>query len=334
VVPTVAQVMAAYREGHVMLNELDNGSWRAATYNVEHADIGKLLATEVTPLAVTAYGKARAAGRIGYVDPDGKTRGYQKAGPAAFRNDMLCLNAAMRWCILNRLFSGYNMANLHLVKAPPAAKPKDHFLTIEEADTLQKAAKARDPNGFDPLYIFISVCLDTATRATALEELTWDRVTLKRGNDGLWSGSVDFRVPGRRETKKRRGVNQLSTETAALLADLRATVKPKPGDPVIGYGPTIQWRFRRLCKSVLGHEEGPHILRHSWATWAVSSGMSLAHVGGVLHDTPATVSKHYGHLTTETTRDAVAFVAELRRRATMVPVDLAAERSKRTDGGV
>ena len=63
-VPTLGEVMAAYREGHVRDNELDKGTLLRTTYFLEHSTLGALLATELTPLVVKAYGKDRAAGRI------------------------------------------------------------------------------------------------------------------------------------------------------------------------------------------------------------------------------------------------------------------------------
>lgn len=308
--PTLADVMLAYREGHVLLNPLEAGSWEASTYNIEHSDLGKLLVTELTDVARLAYGKARAAGRIGYLDAEGKKRGFRKSGPAGFRNDILCANAAMRWCVRNRSFGkAFTLAELEPLKVPPPPKHKTHWLTPEEANTLLEAAQALNkPNVFDPLYLFILIDLDTATRCTALEELTWDRVALTQ-KDGVWSGVVDFVVPGRPETKKQRGKNALTADVAAILAQARrCSNHPR----VLGVDTTIEFRFRRLCHKVLGREEGPHILRHSWATWALSAGVNIAHVAKVLHDTVATVTRVYQHALPDETAAAVEQVASLR----------------------
>jgi integrase len=314
VVPTVAQVMTSYRDHLPADAYVNRESWVASTHYVQHSDLGPTLVTELTPLAIAAYGKRRAAGLIGYVDADGERRGFQKGGKASFRNDMLCLNAAMRFCVKNRIFApAFTLQNLQPVDLPPAPKAREHYLTVEQAMTLLAAAKARSPNGFDPLYIFILICLDTATRCEALEELTWDRLKLWRNEDGTWGGKANFVVPGRPETRKRRGENDLSPKTALVLAELRAARKPFAKTLVVESETTINYRFRRLCKAVLGKEEGPHILRHSWATWAVSSGqVSIIEVAAVLHDTPQTVTHHYGHLLPEKRLKAVNLVASLR----------------------
>ena len=77
----------------------------------------------------------------------------------------------------------------------------------------------------------------------------------------------------------------------------------------------VGWRFRRLCLAVLGFETGPHILRHSWATWAISEGVPPVDVADVLHDTVATVMRVYRHAIPEKRVKAVNFVAGLRASA-------------------
>jgi integrase len=318
----LAQVMRAYREGHVLLNPLETGSWTASTLMVEHSALGKLLVTELTDLARKAYGKDRAAGKLGYIDDQGKTRGFRKSGPAAFRNDILCANSAMRWCVKNRVFGrAFTLQELQPLEVPPAPKHKTHWLTPEEANKLLDAAQALNkPNVFDPLYLFILIDLDTATRCTALEELTWDRLKLAQKPDGSWTGVADFVVPGRPETKKTRGKNSLTADVAAILAQAR---RCSNHDRVLGTDTTIEFRFRRFCNAVLGREEGPHILRHSWATWALSAGVNVAHVARVLHDTVATVTRVYQHALPDETAAAVEAVANLR----------AAKNGPRTVGG-
>jgi integrase len=314
IVPTVAEVLQAYRAGHVADNELDHPRevWLACARNVESSKLGARLATEVTPEDVKLYGRERAAGKIGYIDDAGKRRGYRQGGPAAFRNDMMCLNSALRWCVANRKFSGLTLATLHPVQIPSPPEPRTHYFTIAEADTLLQAAKAREPKGFDPLYLFILICLDTASRKEPVESLTWDRVTLRQGPDGQWQGEIDFQEPGRRKTKKRRGVNDLSPATAAVLADARKAAKTPY---VLGTPGTREFAFRRLAKRVTGKEVGPHILRHSWATWAISNAVPPVEVAAVLHDTVATVMRVYGHLLPEKRRSAVNLVAGLRAAA-------------------
>lgn len=315
VIPTVAEVCAAYLEGHVADNDLAK-TRKDQTEAMRHVIGSKLAdvpATEITPDDVKRYGKARTAGEIGYKDPvTGKTRGYRCGGPAAFRNEMLYLNAALRWCVENRKFGGLTLATLHPVKVPPAPPPRKHYFTVAQADALLAAAKARSPNGFDPLYLFILIALDTAARKESIETLTWDRVTLARNEDGTWRGEVDLALPGRRVTKKRRGVNDLSPSTAAILADAREQAR---SEHVLGSDGTVSFRFRRLAKQVCGYETGPHILRHSWATWAIAGGVPPVDVADVLHDTLSTVMRVYRHAMPENRRAAVNFVAGLRTAA-------------------
>lgn len=325
VTPTIADVMRSYREVHIAENPLDDAreNWSTCALMVQHsAALGPKLATELTKLDVKAYTDDRAAGRIGYTDEEGRKRGFRPGGAPSVRNEMLCLNAGLRWCVENRIFSGLTLATLFPVKPPKGGKPRQHHMSIEQAERLLELAKARDPNGFDRLYLFILIGFDTASRMDPIHKLTWDRVTLWRDDDGAWQGEIDLQEPGRPETKKRRGVNSLTTETATVLADARAA---RTNNLVLGTTTTCEFAFRALVKHVLGFEVGPHIMRHSWATWALNNGVTLADVANHLHDSIRTVERVYGHLLKANRQAAANAVGALRRAVTSPANDAGTE---------
>lgn len=327
VVPTVAQVMRAYRDGHLIENELPSGhQCRVNTLMIEHHKIGERPATEVTPEDVKLYGRDRAAGKVGYTDGEGVKRGYRKGGSACFKNEIAALNAALRWCVANRKFSGLTLASLHPAPVPAGPPPRSHYLTLEQAMAVLEYARRQAEEGnmrerYVPLYLFILIALDTASRKDVIEKLTWDRVELWQDEAGAWGGQINFQDPARRVTKKRRGVNDLSAETAEILARYRDKAKTRF---VLVTDGARKKAFRTATKTVLGKAHGPHILRHSWATWAVSNGVPLVEVAAVLHDTMETVSRVYGHLLPEKRRQAVNLVAQLRQGARPVANDDAA----------
>jgi integrase len=76
---------------------------------------------------------------------------------------------------------------------PPASKPRDRYLTKGEARALVDAIDT--PH----VKLFVQIALATGARMSAILDLTWDRVDLKRA-------TADFNPAGRHQTSKRRTV--------------------------------------------------------------------------------------------------------------------------------
>ena len=96
-----------------------------------------------------------------------------------------------------------------------------HFERTEAARLLRAARKF----GWKHLVMFIRIGMYTGARATAILQLTWDRVDLEKGR-------IDFRLPGEVETKKRRPNAPIND---ILLRALRALRKTTNKDHVILY---------------------------------------------------------------------------------------------------
>src|SRR6185312_11627871 len=65
---------------------------------------------------------------------------------------------------------------------PSAPPPRDRYLTREEVETLWNAAESAHAE------LFIKLAWATAGRASAILELTWDRVDFQRGQIRLSTG--------------------------------------------------------------------------------------------------------------------------------------------------
>lgn len=59
----------------------------------------------------------------------------------------------------------------------------------------------------------------------------------------------------------------------------------------------------------LGPDVTPHVLRHSFASWAVQAGHSFAKVAAALGTTEKVIEETYSHMAPDRLRDVVASVA-------------------------
>lgn len=344
-VPTVREVLEAYLRQHVGRMELER-SRLDAERSVRHVLSHKLAdkpADKVRRLDVDDYVDDRKAGRVGWVEPGGKRRGFRKGGPACQRNDVLYTNAALRWAVAECVFEDrFTLTHLRPLPVPEGPESRLHYLTHDQVEILLEAARSgcwrekdrgwkRGSNAFDPLFIYTAIAADTASREEAIRELAWDRVQLVKIADKgepegwRWGGSVDFRKPGRKQTRKRRGMVKLSRRLAVILAAHR---EQSGGEGLVlgqAYGQGMALQFRVMHERVLGWATGPHILRHTWATLALSRGARPTDIANVLCDTEATVRRVYAKFILDDQDNVVDMVWERPE-----PVaDLAAERSKR-----
>src|SRR5262249_29289875 len=126
-------------------------------------------------------------------------------------------------------------------------------------------------------------------RHEAILSLTWDRVDLEQGR-------IDFRLPGRAETKKRRPNRPIDDR---LLRLLRAAYKVREGDHVIMHrgGPVkaVKKAFAGACKRAKLKGVTPHTLKHTYITWALRSGVSIWDVAGLTSTSAKTIQEVYGH---------------------------------------
>ena len=100
------------------------------------------------------------------------------------------------------------------------AGKEERWLTTEEALRLYRAVRHWR---FRYLNLFVRIGLATGARHEAILSLTWDRVDLE-------TGYIDFRVPGRVITKKRRPHAPTDDRTLRLL---RAAARVSNGEHVI-----------------------------------------------------------------------------------------------------
>lgn len=166
------------------------------------------------------------------------------------------------------------------------AQLKERWLTREEALRLYRAVR---PKRFRYMNLFVRIALGTGARHRAILALSWDRVDLE-------TGRIDFREPGRAETKKRRPNAPVNDK---LLRLLRAARRASSGEYVVMHrgGPllSVKKAFAEACGRAKLVGVTPHTLKHTYITWLLRSGVSIWQVAGLTNTSAATITKVYGH---------------------------------------
>jgi integrase len=212
--------------------------------------------------------------------------------PASIRRELVILQAA-----LNHNFKEERFPAPFKIQMPAASAPLRRFLTKEEwARVMAQPMTYR-------LRMFFRLAIHTGARARAIEELTWSRVDFA-------NGLIDYNVPGRRVTKKRRAVVPMSDELRRLLE--AAYQRPDRDEFVIGRGPsgrtTSCYHLAKRAMRAAGIDErgvARHVCRKSFASWRLQAGQPIAKVAALIGDNATTCEKSYAFLLPEHLREAV-----------------------------
>jgi integrase len=171
----------------------------------------------------------------------------------------------------------YGKAN-HQVWVPPASRPRDDYLTQEQAQKL--LASVTTPH----VRLFIILALTTGARMSAVLELSWDRVDLAHR-------VIDFNVPEQEQSNKRRAVVPINdTLLRALMqakeAALSSYVIEWDGKPVKSIKKAI-----RLAATRSGVKCSPHMFRHTAGVWMAQSDVPMQKISQYLGHTSTRVTE-------------------------------------------
>jgi len=199
------------------------------------------------------------------------------------RTDLELLRACLRWRY------GGEAPRLWV---PPASPPRGRWLTKHEARLLVGAA--RSPH----IKLFIVLGLTTGARASAILDLTWDRIDFQHG-------TIDYRPAGRHITNKRRTIvpmNALAREALVEAFGDRQT------SHVIEYGgkplASVKKAILRLSKRT-GITFSPHVLRHTCAVWMAQADVPMQKIAQYLGHTSTRVTEQvYARYSPAFMRDA------------------------------
>jgi integrase len=248
--------------------------------------LGDMLPADLDDAAVQDYVERRHASRPGGMARD------------TLRSEIAAVRAALRWA-----HKAKRIPDPPEFKLPDGSPARDVWLDETTEARVHAAALAElyDPPGRNSrdrdcarqTALFFLIALNTAARREAIMQLTWDRVDLDRD-------MVNFHVPGRRITRKRR----VTLHIAKRLRPALEYAKSLATDPRVFPG-TTQHGIRTFRERHGVPQLTPHVCRHTWATLAARRGFSLFKIGLVLGDNIETVERRYLHHTPEHGKDVL-----------------------------
>lgn len=221
--------------------------------------------------------------------------GSRKISPASVRVELGYLKAAIKYAHK----TGFLDKDINVViSMPKVGQRRLQFLNEEEENLLYARACGLSigEKRLTKLTKFIAIGLDTGARREAILGLTWDRVDF----DKL---TIDFRVPGRALTKKRRAVHPINSRLLPLLKRAYKERKREDKNLVVG-GIDISRRWREFIATTPHPWMTPHHMRHTYATLMLTAGVDIAHVAELLADSPVTVWRVYSHVISGRLRQA------------------------------
>lgn len=184
----------------------------------------------------------------------------------------------------------------HVKKYP--VQPRQRFLTKEEVKRLNQKLEFYKKAQLEPLTVIyaIKLLLLTGCRLNEILTLKWDYINLDENC---------FRLPDSKTGAK-------TVYFSNAVGDIIKTIKRLPDNPYLIIGDkkgqhlkNLQKPWRRIRKDCGLEDVRIHDLRHSFASMAAMSGMSLPIIGSMLgHSQPQTTAQ-YVHLMGEPMREAV-----------------------------
>lgn len=262
---TVVEVMKAYladKEGRARSYQSMLTAWRALepTFSALRPD-------QITRDLCRDYAKKRRKGGV----KDG-----------TIIKDLGVLKAALHWA---------KKADAAVFDMPASPPPRERYLTKAEVDRLIENAD------LPHVQLFILLAWSTAGRASALLELTWDRVNFERGQIRLAKG--DDRRKGRATVPM----------TERLRAALSVAHEARTIDTVIEWGgrpiKSVKRAFAEAARKANLADVSPHVIRHSAAVAMAEAGVPMHEIAAYLgHTDPRVTFRVYARYSPEHLRAA------------------------------
>lgn len=247
--------------------------------------LGDLQPDHLTKERIRFYRRQRAA--EGYEVGKADSRRKKTIQDGTILRELVTLRAAMKFAKNEKW-----IAEVPYIETPPQPKPRDRWLTREEADRLLAAALALH------VKTFLAVCLYTASRSAAVLELKWDKVDLV-------TGLIDF---GGVTGGKGRSVVPIAGSLKPYLLEARqAATCPyviEHGSKSVG---SVKTGVRAAARRARLSGVSPHVLRHTAATWMAMKGVPIEEIARLLgHSDPRVTWRTYAKHTPDYLRNAVA----------------------------
>ncbi len=184
----------------------------------------------------------------------------------------------------------------------------ERYLSPQELDRLERVLSEGEGNGSENPFVIAAIRLLLCTGARLGEILTlkWGYVDLDRALISL---------PDSKTGRKPIYLNSLAVEVLAGLPRVEGNpyviVGDKPGAHLVN----IRKPWYRIRKLTGIDDVRIHDLRHTFASIAVSAGMSLPLTGRLLGHRKSVTTERYAHLADDPVRAANEAVAEVIRKS-------------------
>lgn len=265
--------------------------WQA--YEMKHLPT---VAAPITPKRSWAHLKGHFGDLMPVQVPDAvegyiAKRARQGVLGSTIRRELIALRACLNWAADPRKGKMLTVP-VPPFDMPPAALPRDRWLTQAEIDRL--IAAAQDPR----IALFIHLAIGTAGRKAALLDLTWDRVDFE-------TKVVHLNDPSRRQTSKRRASVPISAKLLPVLQDAYAR---RRNDLVLTHKADPYHPILTVAKHAGVPGVSPHVFRHTAATHMARRGVPLWIIAKVLGNSLEMVERVYAKHAPDDLRSAVELI--------------------------
>lgn len=183
------------------------------------------------------------------------------------------LRAALRWAARKKL-----IPEPISIQLPTKPRPKTDYIP----KPVFKALLEETTTPHVRLFLVLAIC--TGARASALLDLTWDRVDFEKR-------LINLDNPSRDVTSKGRAIVPMNDTAFAYLSEAK---KGALTDYVIEWGglpiKSVKTAFKLLSKRT-GFHITPHMLRHSAAVWMAEGGIPMSEISQYLGHTNTSVTE-------------------------------------------
>lgn len=239
--------------------------WEAYRKHAEGRPVATTMGHEAKALKARFFGLEPAAITDALVDEHIKERREQGRSDGTIWTELGHLRIALSWAVKKGLIE-----KAPYVKRPAQPAPKADYLTREQFNQFLAACD------MPHMRRFAILAITTGARASAILDLTWDRVDFQRG-------LIIFKKPTDTRPMKGRAL-------VPMNATLRASLKEGQEGSLSEY--VIEWAGQKVTRIVKGfraaaHRSGlpfvtPHVMRHSAAVWMAEAGVDFEEIAQYL----------------------------------------------------
>jgi integrase len=197
-------------------------------------------------------------------------RKRQGKSNSTIRTELELLRACLRW---------HYGKEAPQITAPPPSKPRERYLTKEEANRLLEHIET--PH----VRTFVNLALATGARMSAILDLTWDRVDFEHN-------TIDFRPSGRDVTNKRRVIVPMNPKAREAL---ETAYEGRTSDYVVEYGGERVKSVKKAISSAArraGVPCSPHVFRHTAGVWMAQADVPMQKIAQFLGHTSTKVTEN------------------------------------------